>query len=106
MTSYTAEWVLPMTGEPIHRGSISITDERIAGVDDRVPAGAIDLGGVAIMPALVNAHTHLELSYLRGKVPPTKKFLDWIRTIMATRRQYPDAADARIIDAALGAIAG
>ena len=105
MTVYTAEWVLPMTGEPIHRGSISITGGRIAGVDDRVPAGAIDLGGVAIMPALVNAHTHLELSYLRGMVPPTETFLDWIRTIMATRRQYPDGGDPRILDAARTAIA-
>jgi len=104
MTSYTAEWVLPMIGEPIHRGSISITDERIAGVDDRVQAGAIDLGGVAIMPALVNAHTHLELSYLRGMVPPTETFIEWIRQIMATRRQYPDAADPRILDAARTAI--
>ena len=100
MTSYTAEWVLPMTGEPIHRGSISITDGRIAGVDDRAPAGAIDLGSVAIMPALVNAHTHLELSYLSGMVPPTETFIDWVRTIMATRRQYPDAGDPRILDAA------
>ena len=106
MTSYTAEWVLPMTGEPIHRGSISITDGRIAGVDDRAPAGAIDLGSVAIMPALVNAHTHLELSYLSGMVPPTETFIDWVRTIMATRRQYPDAGDPRILDAARTAIAG
>ena len=105
MTVYTAEWVLPMTGEPIHRGSISITGGRIAGVDYRVPADAIDLGGVAIMPALVNAHTHLELSYLRGLVPPTETFLDWIRTIMATRRQYPDGDDPRILDAARTAIA-
>jgi cytosine/adenosine deaminase-related metal-dependent hydrolase len=105
MTVYTAEWVLPMTGEPIHRGSISITDGRIAGVDDRAPAGAIDLGGVAIMPALVNAHTHLELSYLSGMVPPTETFIDWVRTIMATRRQYPDAGDPRILDAARRAIA-
>jgi aminodeoxyfutalosine deaminase len=57
------------------------------------------------MPALVNAHTHLELSYLRERVPPTEKFLDWIRTIMSTRRQYPDAADPRILDAARAAIA-
>jgi cytosine/adenosine deaminase-related metal-dependent hydrolase len=105
MTSYTAEWVLPMTGEPIHRGSISITDGRIAGVDDRAPAGAIDLGGVAIMPALVNAHTHLELWYLSGMVPPTETFIDWVRTIMAKRRQYPDARDRRILDAARTAIA-
>ena len=105
MTSYTAEWVLPMTGEPIHRGSISITDGRIAGVDDRAPAGAIDLGSVAIMPALVNAHTHLELSYLSGMVPPTETFIDWVRTIMATRRQYPDPGDPRILHAARMAIA-
>ena len=105
MRVYTAEWVLPMTGEPIHRGTIAIDSGLVVGVDDRAPADAVDLGSVAILPALVNAHTHLELSYLRGQVPPTEKFLDWIRTIMATRRQYPDASDRRIVDAARAAIA-
>jgi cytosine/adenosine deaminase-related metal-dependent hydrolase len=57
------------------------------------------------MPALVNAHTHLELSYLRGMVPPTETFIDWIRTIIATRRQYPDSGDPRILDEARTAIA-
>jgi cytosine/adenosine deaminase-related metal-dependent hydrolase len=105
VNSYTAEWVLPITGEPIYRGSISTENGRIVDVDDRAGSEAIDLGGVAIMPALVNAHTHLELSYLRKRVPPTEKFLDWIRTIMATRRQYADAGDSRILDAARAAIA-
>jgi cytosine/adenosine deaminase-related metal-dependent hydrolase len=105
MPAYTAEWVLPMTGEPMHRASISIENGRIAAVSESVAAGAADLGRVAIMPALVNAHTHLELSYLRGRVPRTEKFLDWIRTIMAARRQYPDAADPHIVDAARAAIA-
>jgi aminodeoxyfutalosine deaminase len=105
MPAYTAAWVLPMTGEPMHRASISIENGRIAAVSESVAAGAADLGRVAIMPALVNAHTHLELSYLRGRVPRTEKFLDWIRTIMAARRQYPDAADPQIVDAARAAIA-
>jgi cytosine/adenosine deaminase-related metal-dependent hydrolase len=105
MPAYTAEWVLPMTGEPMHRASISIENGRIAAVSESAAAGAADLGRVAVMPALVNAHTHLELSYLRGRVPRTKQFLDWIRTIMAARRQYPDAADPRIVDAARAAIA-
>jgi len=104
MPVYTAEWVLPIAGEPIRRGAISIDNGRIVFVDGHAGASARDLGRVAIMPALVNAHTHLELSYLHGKVGRTETFLDWIRTIMAARRQYPDAADPRIIDAARAAI--
>lgn len=105
MSSYTADWVLPMTGEPLRRASVAIDDGRIAGVEAQPAPAAHDLGHVALMPALVNAHTHLELSYLRGKVPPAEKFLDWIRMIMAMRRQYPDAADPRIVEAARAAIA-
>ena len=105
MSSYTAEWVLPISGEPIRHAAVSIDKGRIAAVHDSAPPEATDLGPVAVMPALVNAHTHLELSYLRGQVPHTKRFLDWIRTIMAARRQYPDVADPRIVDAARAAIA-
>ena len=94
-----------MTGEPRHRASISIENGRIAAIGEPVAAEAENLGRVAIMPALVNAHTHLELSYLRGRVPRTETFLDWIRTIMAARRQYPDPADPAIVDAARVAIA-
>jgi aminodeoxyfutalosine deaminase len=105
VTSYTAEWVLPIAGPPIHHCSIAVEGGRIAAVGGRAPADAIDLGRAAVMPALVNAHTHLELSYLRGVVPPAERFLDWIRTIMAKRREYPDAADPRILAAARTAIA-
>jgi cytosine/adenosine deaminase-related metal-dependent hydrolase len=94
-----------MTGEPMHRAAISIENGRIVALGEEAAAAATDLGRMAIMPALVNAHTHLELSYLRGRVPQAEKFLDWIRMIMATRRQYPDAADPQIIDAARAAIA-
>jgi len=93
-----------MTGEPMHRASISIENARIVAVGAAVAEGT-DLGHTAVMPALVNAHTHLELSYLRGRVPRAEKFLDWIRTIMAARRQYLDAADPQIVDAARAAIA-
>ena len=105
MPSYTAEWVLPISGEPIRHAAVSIDKGRIAAVYDSAPPEATDLGSVAIMPALVNAHTHLELSYLRGQVPHTERFLDWIRTIMAARRRYPDISDPRIVDAARAAIA-
>ena len=57
------------------------------------------------MPALVNAHTHLELSHLRGVIPPSDNFLAWIGGIMAARRGYPDPDDPRILDAARAGIA-
>ena len=52
-----------------------------------------DLGHVALLPGLVNAHTHLELSWLRGRVPPARDFVDWIKQLFATarrRRSDPD----------------
>ena len=51
------------------------------------------------MPGLVNAHTHLELSYLREQVPAGSSFVAWIRAVMAARRQYPDPKAPAILDA-------
>jgi cytosine/adenosine deaminase-related metal-dependent hydrolase len=47
----------------------------------------VDLGRVAVLPGLVNAHTHLELSYLRDEVPPAPEFVQWIRGLLAARRE-------------------
>ena len=54
------------------------------------PLRDVDLGHVALLPGLVNAHTHLELSYLRNRVPAGASFVAWIRAMMAVRRAHPD----------------
>ena len=100
MPAYTAEWVLPMTGEPRPRASISIKNGRIAALGEPVPAEAVHLGRMAVMPALVNAHTHLELSYLRGRVARSETFLDWIRTVMTARRRYRESSPTSTIPSA------
>jgi len=106
VTSYTADWILPMTGGgPIRRGTVSAGDGRISAVVAGAHAGAVELGRVAILPALVNAHTHLELSHVRGLVPPTARLVDWVRALMAIRGQGRDPADPHILDAARTAIA-
>jgi cytosine/adenosine deaminase-related metal-dependent hydrolase len=64
----------------------------------------VDLGAVAILPGLVNAHTHLELSYLRDEVPPASHFVSWVRTVMSRRREWPDAAAPPIVAAIRSAI--
>jgi cytosine/adenosine deaminase-related metal-dependent hydrolase len=59
----------------------------------------VDLGRVVLMPGLVNAHTHLELSYLRDEVPPSSAFVTWIRGVMGARRGHPDPMAPEILAA-------
>ncbi len=104
MAVYRAEWVLPVAEAPIRGGWVAVEDGRIAAVSSTPTAGATDLGSAVILPAVVNAHTHLELSYLRGVVPPSSRFLDWIAAIMAARRRYANPHDPVIVAAARAGI--
>ena len=105
MIIYRADWILPMTAAPIRNGSVSVEHGRVRAVDAAPRGDAVDLGRVAVLPGLVNAHTHLELSYLHERVPPAPSFADWVRAVMQTREQHPDPADVRIIEPARAAIA-
>lgn len=62
---------------------VGIEGERIAAVGDHVAADTVeDLGDTAILPGLVNAHTHLEFSDLAKPLgEPGIGFADWIRLI-------------------------
>jgi aminodeoxyfutalosine deaminase len=98
MLTVSAQWIVPVTGPPIRNGCISIDRGRIKGVSADVPRDATALGDVAILPALVNTHTHLELSFLRGRVPPCDNFNEWVSTLMAVRRAQgadPNAPEIR-----------
>ena len=104
MTAYRADWLLPIVGPPIRGGWVAVNNGRISAVaGDRCP-DAVDLGRAAILPALVNAHTHLELSHLRGAVPPSSSFLDWVRALIAVRRESSNPADPAVLAALRAAI--
>jgi aminodeoxyfutalosine deaminase len=88
MPTYQAAWVATIAGPPIRRGWVTTCGGRVAatGGPETCPGGAVaDLGEVVLLPALVNAHTHLELSWLRGRVPPAGSFVDWVSTMMRVR---------------------
>jgi cytosine/adenosine deaminase-related metal-dependent hydrolase len=69
------------------RGTITIRGERIVSVDAHGERTAdIDFGNAAIIPGLVNAHTHLDLSGMRGLTPPTTDFVGWLRGVIAHRQ--------------------
>ena len=84
MHHYRARYVFPVVGEPIGDGVLSVDGERIVAVGKRPPGGQIeDLGNVAMVPGLVNAHTHLEFSDLRKPLgTPGMALVDWIRLVI------------------------
>jgi cytosine/adenosine deaminase-related metal-dependent hydrolase len=82
---YRASWVLPIASRPIRDGVVHVEDGIIRGVDQSVDRDAVDLGSVAILPALVNAHTHLELSWMRGLVEPGHSMPLWAERLMRLR---------------------
>jgi cytosine/adenosine deaminase-related metal-dependent hydrolase len=86
----TARWVFPVSGPPLERGTVSIRGERIVAVEPRGQRQADhDLGNSAVLPGLVNAHTHLDLTGLRGQVPPSPDFTGWLRAVVQHRRGRP-----------------
>lgn len=87
--AYTARVVFPVAGPPLTGGTLTVRGDRIVAVEPRGARTAdVDLGNVALIPGLVNAHTHLDLSGARGLVPPTDAahFTDWLRGVIAYRR--------------------
>jgi cytosine/adenosine deaminase-related metal-dependent hydrolase len=100
---YRADWVHPIAGAPIRDGWVEISGDRIVALGSGQASGAVDLGRAVVLPALVNAHTHLELSYLAGRIPPASTFPDWVRTLLGARRERSDPTDPVVVGAARSA---
>lgn len=50
-----------------------------------------DLGDVALLPGLVNAHCHLAYTCLAGSIPPPSSFTGWIHSIKAAKDTCSEA---------------
>lgn len=111
MRAITASWVL--TGDadaaPIRDGVVVVDDAGAivaigAAADMRAqfPNARWDAPRAAVlMPGLVNAHAHLELSALRGEVPGGKGFVPWVRAMFALREQRGADHDEEAISVAV-----
>jgi len=63
----SADWVLPVEGDPIEQGAIAIEDGRITAVGTAAELGEGErFPEAAIIPGFVNAHTHLEYAVYAG----------------------------------------
>src|SRR5262245_24000190 len=108
MIVYAAKHLLPVAGTPIQNGAVSVEEGRIVAVGRRKDvvkshAGAEvrDLGDAVIVPGFVNAHTHVELSFMNGDPPAGGAFLTWIRDFVARRAAADPIAAAQAASAAV-----
>jgi cytosine/adenosine deaminase-related metal-dependent hydrolase len=84
---YHARWVLPISSPPIRDGTVVEHAGRIVyvGPRDEAPGGSDrDLGDCALLPGLINAHTHLELTVFRGLLEDLS-FREWIARLQGAK---------------------
>ena len=104
MIRYVADWVVPVTAPPLSPGWVDVEHGKIVEVGNTDPGGVPvstvrELGATVIMPALVNAHTHLELSVLKGKVPPAATMPEWVARLLKCRAEIGVIKETSISEA-------
>ncbi len=89
MTRYHARWICPVSSPPLRDATLVEHDGRIVYVGPRATAPdhaeEVDLGDAILVPGLVNAHCHLELTAMRGFLDGLA-FRDWILRLTVARR--------------------
>jgi cytosine/adenosine deaminase-related metal-dependent hydrolase len=86
-----------MDGDPVENGAVAVSENRVVAVGPypEIAAGSHgpveDLGDVALMPGLVNAHCHLDYTGMAGLIAPPRSFPDWIKSILVVKSGWSDA---------------
>lgn len=116
MRVLSADYVLPVSAPPIKSGAVAIDGSKIVVVGKRdeiagqfPDAEVEDFGEAAIIPGLVNCHSHLELTAMRGSLDDVEHdFRSWLLKVQDLRAAMTDAdiEAAAIAGAREGAAAG
>jgi cytosine/adenosine deaminase-related metal-dependent hydrolase len=96
---YSAPWVVPIVSPPLREGAVVLDgDGRVVALGPRAELARTfqglpeERGAGAIVPGLVNAHTHFELAHLTGAVPGGAGLVSWVGRLISVAR--PTSADA------------
>jgi cytosine/adenosine deaminase-related metal-dependent hydrolase len=105
-----ADHVVVGDGDPVTDGAVVLQDdgtvEDVGSASLVLPRAGTSAGPVVrvhgvVMPGLVNAHTHLELSALRGRVTGGRGFVPWLDALLAARLEVDPESDGAAIERAV-----
>jgi len=107
---YSARWLLPIVSPMLEDSALAIDGSTIVAVGPRgeivsaFPNSPIeDFGQAAILPGLINAHSHLELTVMRGFLEREESdFSAWLRKLTSARPAM--TPEDLIVSATCGAI--
>ena len=107
---YCALWVLPVSSAPIAGGAIAVDKDRIVAVGGKSllqtqfpQASMRDFPDSAIIPGLINTHSHLELTAMRGFLEKEEgDFFAWLKKLTVARLERMTEEDL-YVSAAWGA---
>lgn len=103
-TIYSARWLLPVSSIPIEDGAIAVDGQSIVAIGDRArvterfpQAQSRDYGDASILPGLINTHTHLELTAMRGYLEKEEgDFFSWLKKLTLARLYRMTADDLEV----------
>lgn len=100
-----ASYVLPITSEPIAKGSVLVRDGKIIDIGSqellrlRYPEEEVrDFGKAALMPGLIDLHTHVENAVMRGAVHDVP-YTTWVMSTVeiGSRMAVADWYDSAVL---------
>lgn len=113
MIVYTARHLLPVASPPIVDAAVAVENGRVALVGKKRDVlksaktdDVRDLGDAVVFPGLVNAHTHLEISWMGSVDFPWGDYTKWVRTLVERRGDADPAAAREAARVAVEAMAG
>lgn len=98
MEIFTASYMLPINGSPVAGGAIAVADGKIAAAGRLADLRKVykaevrEFPGCILMPGLVNAHCHLELTHFpawlhkSGLGYSPRNYVDWIVQVIKVKR--------------------
>jgi len=95
MRTFSASYIFTNTGNPLKNGVVTTADDgTIISVKDNenelTDRHSVESHNGIIIPGFVNCHCHLELSHLKGAIPPESGLGEFLLQLQNIRKKDPD----------------